>query len=683
MDGSISLSGAPRRKNGRPQACEPCRRRKVACDHRMPTCSRCRRGGVSDKCVYLAQLGQPNHHMNYSRSAAAPSLRPQAASSHPDSVSVPVNRTPQANLSDCNVGYLGATSFSAFYEEAQKSLPVTEKYESESDTMLPLKTVEVFPRLDELALSALQQIPDKASSKLLARLYWSFYAGWNTLSGRWLNDSLWEAFGTTLDRETRDEEQLRRMSFRLCQSGAVPLGESHNDPQKWFDEFSGHNLRWESLGLLFIFWAGGARRLPEKTAISSDCEVLQNTHASHLVKQYKMAAWKCIELSRDAANSNVLLAFLVLGHCFLESNETGDAGMQYWRTHGDLMALTTYLGLHVSPNANPKDFSVTTQVKRQLFSAIFTHDKAAATFTGRPAFLSRRFSSTPLPLDMSEELLLSSPPPADYRDCRVDENGWSTDGKIYLTTTLRARAMLSYVRDEILEIALQSMDYGGKTALVNLKRREMQIVAEFPPCILYQPGDLTDPDVSGKDLFAKLLIWLEHLQNLFFIERLLSKEDSEEAGSRLFEISLEMVTLAHLFWTHQNRLRTVEDCVEWTTASFAAPAGGILCMELLRGKAHGTMSAVATKVMIVEKLGMLAAFLDWVTPSSPNADICFGIKKVVRRVLEQALEVPVQTNMLDEGGHWNTDLSPDFNSFFNFDLLDTFEWLRPEGAGSV
>ncbi|OPB46359.1 Zn2Cys6 transcriptional regulator [Trichoderma guizhouense] len=615
------------------------------------------------------------------QTTAVPSLRPQATNGSPVSISVPVSRSPQATL-ESNVGYLGATSFSAFYEEAQNSLSVTEKCESESD-MMPLKTADVVPRLDELALGALRHIPDKASSQLLTRLYTSFYGGWNTLSGRWLNDSLWAAFGTTLDRVARDEELLRRMSFKLCRNSAVPLGESHTDPQKWFAEFSGSNLRWESLGLLYVFWAGGARRLPEKNVMSSDCEVLHNTHASHLVKQYKTAAWKCIELCRDAANSNTMLLFLILGHSLLESNESGDAGMQYWRTHGDLMAMTTYLGLHVSPNANPKDFSVTEQTKRQLFAAIFTHDKVTATFTGRPAFLSRRFSSTPLPLDMSEELLLSNPPLADYTDCRVDENGWSTDGKIYLSTTLRARAMLSYVRDEILEIALQSMDFGGKTALLNLKKREMQIVAEFPPCILYSHNDLNNPDVSGKDLYARLLIWLEHLQNLFFIERLLSKEDSEEAGSRLFEISLEMVTLAHLFWTHQNRLKTVEDCVEWTTASFAAPAGGILCMELLRGKAHGTMSAAATKAIIVEKLGMLAAFLDWVMPSSPNADICFRIKKVVRRVLEQALEAPVQTNMLDEGGHWNMDLSPDLNSFFSFDLLDTFEWLRPEGSGSV
>lgn len=326
MDGSLSLSRAPKRKNGRPQACEPCRRRKVGCDHGAPTCSRCRRGGISDKCVYLAQPGQQNLHTSLSRSAAVPSLRPQAAQRNSVSISVSVNRTPQANLSESNVGYLGATSFSAFYEEAQNSLPVVEKCESESDTMPPLKIVEVFPRLDELALSVLRHIPDKPSSKLLTRLYSSFYGGWNPLSGQWLNKSLWTEFGSTLHRDARDEEQLRRMSFKLCRNGAVPLEESHTDPQKWFEEYSGPNLRWESLGLLFIFWAGGARRLPEKTVISNECQVLHNHHANHLVRQYKMAAWKCIELSRDASNSNTMLAFLVFGHSLLESNMSGDAG---------------------------------------------------------------------------------------------------------------------------------------------------------------------------------------------------------------------------------------------------------------------------------------------------------------------------------------------------------------------
>lgn len=35
-------------------ACEPCRKAKVSCDHTLPNCARCRRRGITSKCVYLA-----------------------------------------------------------------------------------------------------------------------------------------------------------------------------------------------------------------------------------------------------------------------------------------------------------------------------------------------------------------------------------------------------------------------------------------------------------------------------------------------------------------------------------------------------------------------------------------------------------------------------------------------------
>jgi len=43
----------PRRRNGKQQACEPCRKAKIACDHGLPVCERCRRRKVPGKCVYV------------------------------------------------------------------------------------------------------------------------------------------------------------------------------------------------------------------------------------------------------------------------------------------------------------------------------------------------------------------------------------------------------------------------------------------------------------------------------------------------------------------------------------------------------------------------------------------------------------------------------------------------------
>lgn len=99
---------------------------------------------------------------------------------------------------------------------------------------------------------------------------------------------------------------------------------------------------------------------------------------------------------------------------------------------------------------------------------IFNIDKVLATFAGRPPLLSYRFASTPLPLDMSDEELLGYRPsdPDAAGDRTVDENGWSTSGKIYSTTILRARTMMAVVRDSILDICLQATACGGRETLL-------------------------------------------------------------------------------------------------------------------------------------------------------------------------------------------------------------------------
>lgn len=55
------------RRNGKLQACEPCRKGKLRCDHMMPSCGRCTRRNKSDKCVY--------HPAPLTKTAPAPSPR--------------------------------------------------------------------------------------------------------------------------------------------------------------------------------------------------------------------------------------------------------------------------------------------------------------------------------------------------------------------------------------------------------------------------------------------------------------------------------------------------------------------------------------------------------------------------------------------------------------------------------
>ena len=118
--------------------------------------------------------------------------------------------------------------------------------------------------------------------------------------------------------------------------------------------------------------------------------------------------------------------------------------------------MTTALGMHRDTDQNPGKVTVSSEMRRRIYAAVFNIDKVISTFTGRPPMLNHRYSSTPLPLDLSDEQLLADPTSLSESLARLDAKGWNTDGQIYSTTILRARTSFSFVRGEILDIALCS-----------------------------------------------------------------------------------------------------------------------------------------------------------------------------------------------------------------------------------
>lgn len=118
--------------------------------------------------------------------------------------------------------------------------------------------------------------------------------------------------------------------------------------------------------------------------------------------------------------------------------------------------------------------------------------------------------------------------------------------------------------------------------------------------------------------------------------------------------------------------------------AYAAPAGGILCNELLRPSQQHSHATGVTRSSIIQQLSLLNGFLDWVSPAAPNGDLCSSCKAVIQHVLDHALNAPLQGSsdtVAENTFDFNLNLSSDIdsiNGYFNFDLLDTYEWLRPE-----
>lgn len=131
--------------------------------------------------------------------------------------------------------------------------------------------------------------------------------------------------------------------------------------------------------------------------------------------------------------------------------------------------------------------------------------------------------------------------------------------------------------------------------------------------------------------------------------------------------------------------------------AYGVPGGGILCQELLYPtftQVHPKHSGL-TRSSLVQQLSLLVGFLDWVRPSAPNGAACADSKAIIQRVLDHHLNAAaagvvgrganVATNANGDGngsgGHhfaesmdWGAMSQPDFN----FDLLDTFDWMRTE-----
>ena len=121
-----------------------------------------------------------------------------------------------------------------------------------------------------------------------------------------------------------------------------------------------------------------------------------------------------------------------------------------------MIALTTFSGIHRDTDASSDKITFASRLQRRMFAKAYDFDKQLATFIGRPPGLSWRHTLCPLPLDVSDDVLIAGGHDLQQAVSDLDINGWNTDGHCYSATRIRAYFLLAQIRDEILEIALNS-----------------------------------------------------------------------------------------------------------------------------------------------------------------------------------------------------------------------------------
>ncbi|KAI1291192.1 hypothetical protein F5Y03DRAFT_400914 [Xylaria venustula] len=640
-----------RRSNGRVPACEPCKKRKVACDHVRPICTRCIKRKQQHECIYLDYESPRSPRRRRLDHAVSPSLPVTGVGTSIPSTS--------PDTQSASAGYLGFTSFSAVFKEAGI---LTADVSSAADTQGGINNANLMlPKVRDACLTLLRRLPDSTRASHLFRKRAPPLEGWIKFIADYLLQSLFETFGQYLGH-SRKPSHLEALAHQLCANTIAPFSDDEPDLGKWMAQFSGQNMRWESIGILLCFWD------EDSPTSRADIDGWASVDRDSLEL--------CVELCRRFSRGNSLMVYLTYRLMVAESLFSGDASLATWRLHGEVVSLLTFLGFHAETNHTEYQPTFSTEMKRKLCAVVYIFNIICVSFTGRPPLMTSRYVITPLPLDLNDDDLKLEHTSLVDKVSQLDPLGWNQDGGLYSTTFIRAWGMLASIREEVFQIAL-GKSAGPETihTLALLKERELKTVSQFPPSLQHNLDDLINSRFDIAVLYSRLVLQLEHLQNLFFLERLLLRHGEADEGD-LLTVSFEMITYTLYFWTHLDRLLAVRRDCEWLVMSYAAPAGGILCMELLKPKPGIAEKSGTNRSRIVQKLSLLVGYLDWVNPSGPNGKLCQTCKVIIERVLDQAINDAVDISDTSAAPPFDFDIPAELN--FNFDLLDTFDWLRSE-----
>lgn len=275
-----------RRQNGRPQACDPCRNRKVACDHTRPICQRCRKRKQDDECVYTGATLPPNRRSTSRRST------PQ-----PQTISAPIGS-----------GYFGLTSHSTVFEETRNSLllhgsEVRHPANARRGVIISLRDSSPIREMCLHVLRVVAQVIDN---------YVPFPKSTchpDELMRMTINCVV-QTLRDTFRAHLANGDRLEELAQILCENTTRPIRDIAGSHEEWIDQLTGLNVRWESIGLLWVFWKfepnPDTPQIPPREVIAS-------------------CLGYCIMLARDFSPGNELLLHLCLRQGRLLSMIEGDA----------------------------------------------------------------------------------------------------------------------------------------------------------------------------------------------------------------------------------------------------------------------------------------------------------------------------------------------------------------------
>lgn len=555
------------RRNGKLSSCEPCRKRKLACDHEAP-CSRCVRRKHANDCFYhpspmskKAAQGQGINGTSNSTIvpagvvASPPPSLPDQANAGPLSSGAGASPT-SSRLRDRATetpkgAFFGESSSSAVIEELNSRLGLeTPPASNVSDSLFPGDDPDTpFPTAKEMGQSwhVVNRLKDVdvlcgsvdrwlkiADGRVIFR---PIYAVWL----KELKMVVEDAFATQPEHDA-----LLSLSRMIWRNSRKPIRQSGNmTAHEWALQSTGQNLRWETVGLIFatiglvtLCLSAWDETFPERHRLGGDKDAIAHTMLE--------LSGECITMSKAFSEVNDLLACLMYERALLCENLRGDTTSESWLRISEVCDVAVLLGMHKEQRADHKTPFFLCELRIRLFGQIYGHDKWVATFLGRPPRVSYRHCSMQLPADLSDD------------DCCKPEthlavitgafkDEWAASGPVHRSTWRRAWDPQIKLREDILEIAIGSNKQDLESRVPQITAELLEIEHNLPPfakvdalMMLDQichsiPGKIPGRDVPWRplDVMMLVVIRMTNLHTRFLLERAVLSRSRQQSSPTL------------------------------------------------------------------------------------------------------------------------------------------------------
>ncbi|CAG7924654.1 unnamed protein product [Penicillium olsonii] len=594
-------------------ACEACRKAKLACDHKLPVCTRCSTNqGI---CIYRTT---PFKRKREKQSLGSPD---ESSSFNP-------RRNPYPNP-----GYLGSSSHAAIFKHitpdgdhgGHQAAPETLHSDLFGDNHLVLQGADILKHLlTKYELSAMKDLV----------VFWL---------AKGANLALAEPFVNQCTRSVsqlftyHDENWHLVYARRLLHNSAQPLHFNDSSDLDGFSaQFLDHNSRWETLGIFFAAVSRATIDIPFFPSLYAT-EQQQYTLRRLCTKLCDFALE--ISLSLDCLNDLQLI--MQYENFIVHSYVDGDQSYHSWRKLGDAISSTFALGYHENIEAKLGIPTFLKELRKTAFARIYSADKNIAIFLGRPPRMNKRFCHFQIPA------------------CRNAQGSeWTHDAEAGYRADTRWSALCASLKEEIWELLQDKHDPScAQRASVIQSQAEAQWQALPSHFRLESSLKQCTQGPFERDFVAG--VRLHHLHVLFLLH-LLRLRSPTEPDLPIIETAGQMLTLVVEIILLRDQLTNSGTGLIWKVAYYGLPAAGMMLLAMLKQKmprAHRTRSLQDLSVFVAEvQIGTI------VRAGDPNYALLSKATRTIQRFLDttrsDALVEPV-----GQEDEWAALLSQDLWDF--------------------